>query len=332
MGGLIRASNNQPRERRRQRRTSVTITSRPPMTSVPGPWKPGSLLALFLLALLPFFWPPEAGAHGAGYARVGLFNDTPNYQLSISIDGKEPCILNAGDCRDFDLGDEAAAGEHELVAKAYVHTKYLGKRRIGKDFAMTFEMNGEEKRSPLGRVGWYHVFTFRDFLPGLASTAPGPGRKTGAMSFKASYKWCLQQGPARSWKKKEFEKLIRHASEKYAIPAALLAAVIEVESGFNPEAVSPKGALGLMQLMPATCTRFQVRRPFDPEENIEGGAKYLGYLLHQWSTQFPSYSRLEFSLAAYHAGEGRVERYGGIPPFKETEKYIRRVLRRYNTL
>jgi soluble lytic murein transglycosylase-like protein len=121
------------------------------------------------------------------------------------------------------------------------------------------------------------------------------------------------------------------ASQKYRIPAALLTAVIEVESGFNIQAVSQKGAQGLMQLMPATCTRFGVHEPFDPWENVEGGSRYLNYLLHQWSLRFPSGQRLALCLAAYHAGERKVEQYGGVPPFKETRAYVREVLRRYKS-
>ena len=290
-------------------------------------FNPIVLVSLFLFVLVS-----EAYAESVGCSRIGIFNNTPNYQLDISIDGRAPFTLCVGKCKSVSLGGDGATSRHEMVVKAYVRSKYLGRRQMGEVSTMTFEMPGTEKSSPLGKVGWYHVFTYHDFLPRLASLTIERGKGTDLKNFETSYKWCFRERPAERWKREDIHKFIWQASEKYEVPVALLAAVIEVESAFNPWAVSRKGALGLMQLMPATCTRFKVRRPLDPEDNIEGGAKYLSYLLHQWSTQFPSHQRLEFCLAAYNAGEGRVERYGGIPPFKETKDYVRQVLKRYNAL
>ena len=288
--------------------------------------------AVFPFFLFAFVLLSQADAGSAGCSRVGIFNNTPNYQLDITVDGQARFTLGAGKCETVSIEGDGVVGRHELVAKAYVCTKYLGRRQIGKARRVTFEITGTEKKSPLGKVGWYHIFTYRDFLPRLASLTAERGKATDLKNLETSYKWCFPQRPAERWKREDIHKFIWQASEKYEVPGELLAAVIEVESAFNPWAVSRKGALGLMQLMPATCTRFKVRRPLDPEDNIEGGAKYLSYLLHEWSTQFPSHQRLAFSLAAYHAGEGRVERYGGIPPFKETKNYVRQVLKRYNAL
>ena len=100
-------------------------------------------------------------------------------------------------------------------------------------------------------------------------------------------------------------------------------AVIKVESNYNPHAISSKGALGLMQLIPSTARRFGVSDAFDPIQNIQGGAKYLRYLLDLFDGRFP------LALAAYNAGEAAVARYGGIPPYAETQNYVQNVLASY---
>lgn len=124
-------------------------------------------------------------------------------------------------------------------------------------------------------------------------------------------------------------EVIRQMADKYDVPTSLLIAVIDVESAFNADAVSRVGAMGLMQLMPGTCKRFGVEEPFNPRDNIEGGAKYLKFLLDQWSLRFSNERRLELSLAAYNAGEGAVRYYGGIPPYRETMDYVKKVMKRY---
>jgi len=106
------------------------------------------------------------------------------------------------------------------------------------------------------------------------------------------------------------------AAARHEIPADLLASVIKVESNYNPYAISPKGALGLMQLIPATARRFGVGNVFNPLENLEGGARYLRYLLDLYNGNKP------LALAAYNAGEAAVAKYGGVPPYRETQNYL----------
>jgi soluble lytic murein transglycosylase-like protein len=119
--------------------------------------------------------------------------------------------------------------------------------------------------------------------------------------------------------------LIQRLAQQYSVDPHLVRAIITVESNFDPRAVSRAGAQGLMQLMPDTAARYQVENPFDPHANIEGGIRYLRDLLRL----FPS--DLRHVLAAYNAGEGAVQQYGGIPPYPETQRYVERVLALYGT-
>jgi soluble lytic murein transglycosylase-like protein len=122
-----------------------------------------------------------------------------------------------------------------------------------------------------------------------------------------------------------FRSLIEQAAQRHHLDAALLAAVVHVESGGNPQAVSPAGAQGLTQLIPVTAQRFGVNDPFDPAQSLDGAAQYLQGLLGQFGGDVSK------ALAAYNAGEGNVKKYGGIPPFAETQAYVPAVLEAYNT-
>jgi soluble lytic murein transglycosylase-like protein len=125
----------------------------------------------------------------------------------------------------------------------------------------------------------------------------------------------------------EVARLVDDVAPAYGLEPKLLLAVIATESGFRAGAVSPKGAKGLMQLMPATAVRFGVRDPFDPEQNVRGGARYLNQLLRLFGND------LRLALAAYNAGEDAVMRYGrAVPPYPETQQYVTRVLGRYDAL
>ncbi len=124
---------------------------------------------------------------------------------------------------------------------------------------------------------------------------------------------------------KNFDFLISELARKYEIDFALVKAMIRAESGFNPYAVSRKGARGLMQLMPETALRMNVSNCFNPKENIEGGVRYLKYLLSLFNND------LRLSLAAYNAGENIVSQLGTIPPYRETVDYVRKVLSFYQT-
>lgn len=121
-----------------------------------------------------------------------------------------------------------------------------------------------------------------------------------------------------------FRPIIREVSSRYGVDEYLVEAIIRVESNFDPKAVSVKDCKGLMQLHPDTARRFGVKDSFDPGENIEGGVRYLQFLLEEFDDD------LELALAAYNAGENAVRRHKGVPPYRETRNYVRKLATLYD--
>jgi hypothetical protein len=122
----------------------------------------------------------------------------------------------------------------------------------------------------------------------------------------------------------DVDQIVSQASDRHQVDEALINSVIRAESGFNPKAVSPKGAQGLMQLMPQTATRLGVNNAFEPSQNVDGGTRYLRQLLEQY------HGDMAKALAAYNAGPQRVSQYHGVPPYHETHAYVARVIRDFN--
>jgi len=165
----------------------------------------------------------------------------------------------------------------------------------------------------------------------IVTVTDGNGRRifinTGETGAKVSWK-SNQPSAAKSdtaAATPEINNLVEQAANRLQVDPQLVDAIIKVESQYDPTALSSKGAMGLMQLIPETAQRFGVANPFDPKDNIEGGVSYLRHLLDMFGGDLPK------SLAAYNAGEGAVERSGGIPSYAETKNYVRRVTRIYQS-
>jgi hypothetical protein len=137
----------------------------------------------------------------------------------------------------------------------------------------------------------------------------------------------LEQGPSglNNLTGNNLTGLINQLSARHGVNAKLINAVVKQESGFNPLAMSKTGAMGLMQLMPATAKSLGVQKPFNPADNLNGGITYLKGLIQQYKGNVPK------ALAAYNAGPGAVNKYGGIPPYQETRQYVRNIMNTLNT-
>lgn len=179
------------------------------------------------------------------------------------------------------------------------------------------------------------IFTYTDAegVVHFANKPKGDGRfqvyiKSASPSKRAAGPAATMPSDASSSRFTRYSEWIRQASILYQIPEELIRAIIKCESDYDARAVSPAGALGLMQMIPPTALRMQVRDAFDPREAIFGGTRYLRVLANMFNGD------LELTIAGYNAGEGAVVRYAGIPPYEETQAYVARVLtyyRRYRT-
>ncbi|PWQ93004.1 hypothetical protein DKT75_21635 [Leucothrix arctica] len=160
-----------------------------------------------------------------------------------------------------------------------------------------------------------------------ASSKTSTQKVTTKAKKRSRYLPCYQYGYTKiQSKSKQYQRSITEASRKHGVNENLIKSVITAESCFKIRARSHKGARGLMQLMPATARRFGVRNSYSSHQNIGAGTRYLRWLLDRYK------GNMHFALAGYNAGEGKVDRYGGIPPYKETREYVRRVMGVYKTL
>jgi len=178
----------------------------------------------------------------------------------------------------------------------------------------------------VAQAGEGKIYTYTEEDGTIVYTTTPRGRDKVAPSAIAREAKPLEgeQQAAFQAKYKPFEEMVLACAQKYKLPAALLKAVMHVESAFEPQALSPKGAMGLMQLMPGTAQQLSVKEPFEVKANIEGGARYLRMLFNLFE------GNMVQVLAAYNAGPNAVKKYGGqIPPYAETQLYVRKVLSLY---
>jgi soluble lytic murein transglycosylase-like protein len=178
--------------------------------------------------------------------------------------------------------------------------------------------------SPTATASSYTPSSYADFASALqAATSDDAAGATGAATVadtSSGIDYGAVQDTSTSGESSEYDALIEQAAARNGVNPAVLHGLIQQESGFNPDAVSSAGASGLTQLMPGTASTLGVANTLDPAESIEGGARYLGELTSQFA------GNTEDALAAYNAGPGAVEQYGGIPPYAETQSYVASVL------
>jgi len=176
-----------------------------------------------------------------------------------------------------------------------------------------------------------YKYTDKDGMVNYTNIKPGKQQNFKTFSFPCyvSDPKCQQLDWERiPLNRQAFSDVIQASAEVFTIDESLIRAIIHAESAYQPEALSPQGAQGLMQLMPATQKELQIENIFDPVSNIEGGTRYLASLMKEFD------QNIEWAAAAYNAGPGAVRKYGGIPPYKETREYVRRVkilYRRYSS-
>jgi hypothetical protein len=199
----------------------------------------------------------------------------------------------------------------EIIVMVSGRTMNVERHRIEGDMAVITLRSGGEMTVPRSLI----ARVTPDEVPWEPRTVPQvPRVPPGSMGSVPQ----VQVPQVRVLAPAPFEALVTKAAEAHAVDANLVRAVIKVESAWKPTARSHKGAMGLMQLMPATAREYGVRNAYDPAENINAGVKHLRSLLDRFD--------LPLALAAYNAGAGAVERFGGIPPYRETRDYVRKVL------
>jgi len=209
--------------------------------------------------------------------------------------------MQADQSKAFDLYCKAAAKGHPVAAYQLANF-YLSGKGVPRDEAMAAAWI--RRAIELGHV------EARDMMPRISSVKrmPAPG------CFVTT-----AHGPEHMPAPAKIEKMVRGMAPEFGLDPNFVMAIMQIESGYRTDAVSPRNAMGLMQLIPETAERFGVKDAFDAKENMRGGMRYLRWLL--------AYFQGDVSLvaAAYNAGEGAVERYRGVPPYKETEDYVKRL-------
>ena len=192
------------------------------------------------------------------------------------------------------------------------------------------DLGGGKLQVPRARIARWTLLEAKSAVPAVAmhdASARG-ARSSAARDYHGTPTRAARPKASETWRRAagKYAEYFETAAAKHQIEPALLTAVAHVESRFNPAAVSPKGAQGMLQLMPATAERFNVDDPFDVAQNVDSGAKYLGWLLKHFDGQ------TDLALAGYNAGENAVDRYNGIPPYDETRLYVTRVMNQFRRL
>ena len=203
------------------------------------------------------------------------------------------------------LGTPLWAGEYAMLATGFrVHAE---RHAVEGSQTILYDRDGGSLAFPSEQVV---AFEAEDYVPPLPPSPPAPIERA------------IAKAP-------DVKALVDDAAHRHGVWPELIASVIAAESAYNPAAVSPKGAVGLMQLMPETAGELQVSNPLDPAQNIDGGTAYLRQLLERYSG---SRNQVHQALAAYNAGPAKVDQYGGLPPYRETLDFVTRVVTLFNKL
>jgi hypothetical protein len=186
-----------------------------------------------------------------------------------------------------------------------------------------------ERRETVGSVTRLYLGTGKDYVDIATAQIERFEKDQALVVVPATVAAAASPVPVRlakpqAVKPQDLKEVINTISDQHHLDPDFISSVIHAESGFNPRAVSPKGAQGLMQLMPGTASKLGVSNAFDPRDNVEGGTRYLSELLERYNFDVIK------ALAAYNAGPHRVQQYGGVPPYNETRTYVARIVRDYN--
>jgi Rod binding domain-containing protein len=252
----------------------------------------------------------------AGYARAARgFESMFVHEMYKAM---RQAMLDDDDKDDDDgmtFGDETLQGFADLQFSDYVSQSGRG---MGIAQMMYKNLSGEDSLPPIIAQTIHEQVNRNSSVPETATALKPMQTQPGAVkpleAFDGSFLSRMQN------RLEPFNEFISGASEKYGVPTSLIKAIITAESAANPTAVSSAGAKGLMQLMNGTARDLNVDNPFDPEQNIFGGTEYIGRMLK-------TFGSLDNAIAAYNAGPGAVQKHGGIPPYNETQNYVRRVRR-----
>ena len=213
---------------------------------------------------------------------------------------------------DVPSGQEVKARQQTAAPVRLIYWSNTERRwkRVPKPTPWALEQARSAAAEVSGELAARPAVTAKSTLPAPTAAETDPNYRT------------ISRG--RSISASELDSLIEAAARRHGVDANLVRALIKVESNFNPRARSHKGAMGLMQLMPGTARALKVSDPYDPEQNVEGGVRHLRGLMDDHNGD------VELSLAAYNAGSGAVQRYNGVPPYKETRNYVRRITQMYS--
>ncbi len=288
-----------------------------------------SLLAAGLLVVLLSPGPTQAADRGPVTLKDTLGNSAakagdakPDKVFTEAIRSQDPHLLTASGQR-YENG-VGVAQDVDKALKLYCRAAGMGDVDAQYRLGHIHAHGRGVKRDPELAAAWFaeavkgrHALAATQLK--LLKVKAEPKRKPScAPAGGVDTRMVLRPHPATG----EIAKLVHSLAPNYRLDPSLVLAVVEVESNFNPQARSPKDAQGLMQLIPATAERFGVADVWDPEQNLKGGMAYLRWLLDRFEGD------LKLALAGYNAGEGAVEKHGGVPPYEETQAYVARILRR----